>query len=205
MIVVPIFNRKIISTFDSRAAGAGMSIAMLLDNYYKFDLISEARWIPKDSSSQSKMIQELKYAFNDDPMLNKTLSTLYKTMPELNSDFHDTWKQAWSSARIAVEINVNSRLCAEESEYFVELKYLADGRANARKIRKTDKKNGDNLDNIEEIQSKIKANNTYAREPETPKLAAVPSLLVYGVDSRLNYLAKAKTSRISSSGFFFQP
>ena len=120
MVIVPIFNRKIISTFDSRAAGAGISIAMLLDNYYKFDLISEARWIPKDSSSQSKMTKVLKYAFNDDPMLNKTLSTLYKTMPELNSDFHDTWKQAWSSARIAVEINVNSRLCAEESEYFIE-------------------------------------------------------------------------------------
>ena len=78
MIVVPIFNRKIISMFDSRAAGAGMSIAMLLDNYYKFDLISEARWIPNDSSSQSKTTKVLKYAFNDDPMLNKTLSTLYK-------------------------------------------------------------------------------------------------------------------------------
>ena len=99
----------------------------------------------------------------------------------------------------------NSRLCAEESEYFVELKYLADGRANARKIRKTDLKNGDNLDDIEEIQSKIKVNNTYAREPEKPKLVAVLSLLVYGVDSRLNYLAKAKTSRISSSKNFFQP
>ena len=41
MIEVPIFNRKIISTFDSRAQK--MSIAMLLDNYYKFDLISEAK------------------------------------------------------------------------------------------------------------------------------------------------------------------
>ena len=49
----------------------------------------------------------------------------------------------------------------------------------------------------------MKANNTYAREPETPKLVAVPSLLVYGVDSRLNYLAKPKTSRISSNGNFF--
>ena len=50
----------------------------------------------------------------------------------------------------------------------------------------------------------MKANNTYAREPETPKLVAVPSLLAYGVDSRLNHLAKAKTSRISSSGIFFR-
>ena len=49
-------------------------------------------------------------------------------MPESNTDSHDTWKQKWSSARIAVEINVNSQLCAEESEYFVELKCLADGR-----------------------------------------------------------------------------
>ena len=49
----------------------------------------------------------------------------------------------------------------------------------------------------------MKANNTYAREQETPKLVAVPSLLVYGVDSRLNYLAKEKTSRISSSRNFF--
>ena len=48
----------------------------------------------------------------------------------------------------------------------------------------------------------MEANNTYAREPETPKLVAVPSLLAYGVDSRLNHLAKAKTSRISSSGIF---
>ena len=62
MIVVPIFNRKIISTFDSRAAGAGISIAMLLDNYYKFGLISEARWLPKDSNSESKMTKVLKYA-----------------------------------------------------------------------------------------------------------------------------------------------
>ena len=41
----------------------------------------------------------------------------------------------------------------------------------------------------------MKANNTYAREQETPKLVAVPSLLVYGADSRLNYLTKTKTSR----------
>ena len=32
MVVVPIFNRKIISTFDPRAAGAGMLIAMVLNN-----------------------------------------------------------------------------------------------------------------------------------------------------------------------------
>ena len=121
MIVVPIFNRKIISTFDSRAAGAGISIAMLLDNY-QFDLISEARWLPKDSSSESKMTKVLKYAIQDDSVLNKTLSTLYKAMPESNTDSHDTWKQKWCSAKIAAEINVNSRLCAEESEYFVELK-----------------------------------------------------------------------------------
>ena len=50
----------------------------------------------------------------------------------------------------------------------------------------------------------MKANNTYAREPETPKLVVVPSLLVYGVDSRLNHLAKAKIIRISSSGIFFR-
>ena len=31
-VVVPIFNRKIISTFDPRAAGAGMLIAMVLNN-----------------------------------------------------------------------------------------------------------------------------------------------------------------------------
>ena len=73
MIEVPIFNRKIISTFDSRAQK--MSIAMLLDNYYKFDLISEARWLPKDSSSQSKMTKVLKYAFKDDSVLNKTIQS----------------------------------------------------------------------------------------------------------------------------------
>ena len=122
MVIVPIFNRKIISTFDSRAAGAGMSIAMVLDNYYKFDLISEARWLSKDSSSQSKMTKVLKHAIKDDSVLNKTLSTLYKAMPELNTDSHDTWKQKWCSASIAVEMNINSRLCAEESEYFDELK-----------------------------------------------------------------------------------
>ena len=50
----------------------------------------------------------------------------------------------------------------------------------------------------------MKANNTYAREPETPKLVAVPSLFVFGVDSRLNYLAKAKRSRIRFSGNFYE-
>ena len=116
-----------------------MTIAMLLDNYYKFDLISEARWLPKDSSSQSKMTKVLKYAFKDDSLLNERLSTLYKAIPELNTDSYDTWKQEWSSAIIAVKINVNFRLCTEESEYCVELKCSADGRANAKKIRKRDK------------------------------------------------------------------
>ena len=68
MIEVPIFNRKVISTFDSRAQK--MSIAMLLDNYY-----TEARWLPKDSSSQSKMTKVLKYAFKDDSVLNKTIQS----------------------------------------------------------------------------------------------------------------------------------
>ena len=49
----------------------------------------------------------------------------------------------------------------------------------------------------------MKGNKTYTREPETPKLVVVPSLLVYGVDSRLKYLTKAKTSRISSRRTFF--
>ena len=149
------------------------------------------------------MTKVLKHAIKDDSVLNKTLSTLYKAMPELNTDSHDTWKQKWCSARIAVEMNINSRLCAEESEYFDELKCLADGRANARKTRKTNKKNGGNLDIVEESQSKMEANNTYAREPETPKLVAVPSLLVYGADSRLNYLTKTKTSRRRSSGSLY--
>ena len=64
-------------------------------------------------------------------MLLRTIQCLikqYKAMPESNTDSHDTWKQKWSSARIAVEINFNSQLCAEESEYFVELKCSADGR-----------------------------------------------------------------------------
>ena len=69
MIEVPIFNRKIIIRAQK------MSIAMLLDNYYKFDLISEARWLPKDSSSQSKMTKVLKYAFKDDSVLNKTIQS----------------------------------------------------------------------------------------------------------------------------------
>ena len=63
---------------------------MLLDNFYKVDLISEAEWLPKNSSSQSKMTKVLKYTFKDDSMLNKTLSILYKAMPELNTDSHDT-------------------------------------------------------------------------------------------------------------------
>ena len=40
MIVVPIFNRKIISTFDSRAAGAGISIAMLQSIIISINIIS---------------------------------------------------------------------------------------------------------------------------------------------------------------------
>ena len=38
---------------------------------------------------------------------------------------------------------------------------------------------------------------------ETPKLVAVPSLLVYGADSRSNYLTKTKTSRRRSSGSLY--
>ena len=52
---VAIFNNKFIATFDSKAAGAGMTISMFLNNYFEFNLTSDVRWSPKDSSSQSKM------------------------------------------------------------------------------------------------------------------------------------------------------
>ena len=94
------------------------------------------------------------------------------------------------------------RLCAEESEYNVELKILADARAISRKKRQ----NGDKTNNLViDNKSAMVAVNFSTRKQETPKLAATSLLLVYGVDSRLNYLATAKATRRSSSKNFFQP
>ena len=37
--------------------------------------------------------------------------------------------------------------------------------------------------------------NSLTRQPETPKLAAISLLLVYGLNNRLNYLATTKAPR----------
>ena len=125
---VTIFNTKFISSFDSKAAGAGMTISMLLDNYFEFNLTSDARWNPKDSSSQTKMTKVYKYALKDNSILKKKMADLYEAMPDKNADNYEAWKEEWRLAKIAAEDDVNSRLCAEESEYSVELKTLADAR-----------------------------------------------------------------------------
>ena len=196
----PIFNNKFIATFDSKAAGAGMTISMLLTNFFEFNLTSDVRWSPKDSSSQTKMTKVYRYALIENSVLKKNLTDLYKAMPEINTDAYESWRQDWCLATRAAEEDVHFRLCAEESEYNVELKILADARAIARKKRQ----NGDKINNLViDNKSAMVAVNFSTRKQETPKLAATSLLLVYGVDSRLNYLATAKATRKSSSKIFF--
>ena len=79
------------------------------------------------------MTKVYRYALIENSVLKKNLTDLYKAMPEINTDANESWRQDWFLAARAAEEDVHLRLCAEESEYNVELKILADARAIPRK------------------------------------------------------------------------
>ena len=177
-----------------------MTISMFLNNYFEFNLTLDVRWSLKDYSSQTKMTKVYRYALIENSVLKKYLTDLYKAMPETNTDAHETWKQDCCLATRVVEEDAHFRLCAEESEYNVELKILADARAISRKKRQ----NGDKINNLViDNKSAMVAVNFLTRKQQTPKLAATSLLLVYSGDSRLYYIATAKSTRKSSSKNFF--
>ena len=70
-----------------------MTTSMLLTNFFEFNLTSDLRWSPKDSSSQTKMTKVYRYALIENSVLKKNLTDLYKAMPEINTDANESWRQ----------------------------------------------------------------------------------------------------------------
>ena len=83
---------------------------VLLDNYFMFDLSSDARWIPEDSSTQTKTTKVYKYALKDDSMLHQKLSTLHKAMPE----------KCWFSWYLETRMELSKNSCRNKCQFSID-------------------------------------------------------------------------------------